>query len=62
MKGAINKDLPLVPPLSVNIGLKVLEQIAVLCTRINEFFLHVKFFVIRPLTDPLRTFSSKKIK
>ena len=35
VKGIINKDLPLVPPLGVNIGLKVLEQIAVLCTRIT---------------------------
>ena len=35
VKGIINKDLSLVPPLGVNIGLKVLEQIAVLCTRIT---------------------------
>ena len=35
VKGAISKDLPLEPPLGVNIGLKVLEQIAVLCTRIT---------------------------
>ena len=50
------------PPLGVNIGLKVLEQIAVLRTRINEFYLHVKFFIIRLFTDPFRALSSKKIK
>ena len=51
------------PPLGVNIGLlKALEQIAVLCTRINEFYLHVKFFIIRLFTDPFRALSSKKIK
>ena len=51
------------PPLGVNIGLlKALEQIAVLCTRINEFYLHVKFFIIRLFTDPFRALSSKKNK
>ena len=56
------KDLPIVPPLGVNIGLKTLEHIAVLTTRINEFYLHVKFFIIRLFTDPSRALSSKKIK
>ena len=50
------------PPLCVNIGLKALEQIAVLCTRINEFYLHVKLFIIRLFTDPFRALSCKKIK
>ena len=56
------KDLLIVPPLGVNIGLKTLEQIAVLTRRINEFYLHVKFFIIRLFTDPSRALSSKKIK
>ena len=54
--------MPIVPPLGVNIGLKTLEQIAVLTTRINEFYLHVKFFIIRLFTDPSRALPFKKIK
>ena len=56
------KDLPLVPPLSVNIVLKALEQIAVLCTWINEVYLHVKLYIIRLFADPFRALSSKKNK
>ena len=46
----------------VNIGLKTLKQIAVLTTRINEFYLHVKFFIIRLFTDPSRALSSADLK
>ena len=62
IKKSRRKDLPLVPPLGVNIGLKAFEQIAVLCTRINKFYLHVKFFIIRLFTDFFRALSSKNIK
>ena len=61
-KGVVLRTFPLVPPLSVNIGLKALEQIAVLCMWINEVYLHVKLFIIRLFTDPFKVLVSKKIK
>ena len=61
-KGVVLRTFPLVPPLSVNIGLKALEQIAVLCMWINEVYLHVQLFIIRLFSDPFKVLVSKKIK